>query len=188
MTDISGGQPAGWYYAQGDPAGTQRYWDGTQWQGSPQPVSMAPGVSASGTAAPRTAENGARFVAFLIDSALMVVAWIALIVLIAVFGSISDAAGGVVLLVGLLALLGFGLYNGLYLPGKTGQSIGKKQQNIKIINVDTGGPPGIGMVFARAILSGLISILFYLDHWWILVDADNRRPSDKTLSLHVVAA
>lgn len=26
----TGGQPAGWYYAEGDPPGTQRYWDGAQ--------------------------------------------------------------------------------------------------------------------------------------------------------------
>ncbi len=25
----------GWYYAQGDPPGTQRYWDGELWQGEP---------------------------------------------------------------------------------------------------------------------------------------------------------
>ncbi len=28
---------AGWYYAQGDPIGTTRYWDGTQWTGGPVP-------------------------------------------------------------------------------------------------------------------------------------------------------
>lgn len=44
MSDMSGqsagGQyrPAGWYYAQGDPPDTQRYWDGAAWQGDPQPV------------------------------------------------------------------------------------------------------------------------------------------------------
>ncbi len=31
-------QPAGWYHAQGDPPGTQRYWDGTQWQGDAEPL------------------------------------------------------------------------------------------------------------------------------------------------------
>jgi len=31
-------QPAGWYHAQGDPPGTQRYWDGTQWQGEAEPL------------------------------------------------------------------------------------------------------------------------------------------------------
>ncbi len=30
--------PPGWYYAEGDPPGTNRYWDGETWQGGPQPV------------------------------------------------------------------------------------------------------------------------------------------------------
>lgn len=33
----------GWYHAQGDPEGTQRYWNGTQWQGEP----TAPAAAAS---------------------------------------------------------------------------------------------------------------------------------------------
>lgn len=28
----------GWYYAEGDPPGTQRYWDGSQWTAGPVPV------------------------------------------------------------------------------------------------------------------------------------------------------
>lgn len=32
---------AGWYYAEGDPPGTQRYWDGELWQGDPRPVAPA---------------------------------------------------------------------------------------------------------------------------------------------------
>ncbi len=31
--------PPGWYHAQGDRAGTERYWDGTQWLGGPWVVS-----------------------------------------------------------------------------------------------------------------------------------------------------
>ena len=31
----SGGAAPGWYYAEGDPAGTVRHWDGTQWVGGP---------------------------------------------------------------------------------------------------------------------------------------------------------
>ena len=37
-------QPAGWYHAQGDPPGTQRWWDGSQWVGGP--------VVAAGTEGP----------------------------------------------------------------------------------------------------------------------------------------
>lgn len=42
--------PPGWYPADGDPPGTQRYWDGETWQGGPQPITAAPaaaGVPAS---------------------------------------------------------------------------------------------------------------------------------------------
>ena len=39
----TGGIPAGWYHAQGDPAGTFRYWDGAQWIGEPQVPAAAPG-------------------------------------------------------------------------------------------------------------------------------------------------
>lgn len=38
----TGGTPAGWYYAPGDPEGTQRYWDGAQWIGDPQAVPQQP--------------------------------------------------------------------------------------------------------------------------------------------------
>lgn len=41
--------PPGWYPAEGDPPGTHRYWDGAQWQGSPQPV---PGPTPLGFASP----------------------------------------------------------------------------------------------------------------------------------------
>ena len=33
--------PAGWYHAEGDPAGTSRYWDGAQWSGGPVALSQA---------------------------------------------------------------------------------------------------------------------------------------------------
>jgi hypothetical protein len=37
MSDMTSGAPAaGWYYADGDPPGTVRLWNGTQWVGFPQ--------------------------------------------------------------------------------------------------------------------------------------------------------
>ncbi len=40
---------AGWYHAQGDPAGTTRWWNGTEWVGDPAVTSTRSGDSASGT-------------------------------------------------------------------------------------------------------------------------------------------
>lgn len=55
MTDLNTSRAAGWYPAEGDPPGTQRYWDGAAWQGGPQ---VAPegvlGIAAVG-GAPATA-------------------------------------------------------------------------------------------------------------------------------------
>ncbi len=42
----TGGTPAGWYHAPGDPEGTQRYWDGAQWIGDPQAVPQQPAPQA----------------------------------------------------------------------------------------------------------------------------------------------
>lgn len=47
MTDTS--MPAGWYHAEGDPAGTQRYWDGVTWQGEPQLTGAAPATATAAT-------------------------------------------------------------------------------------------------------------------------------------------
>jgi len=50
----TGGTPAGWYYAPGDPEGTQRYWDGGQWIGEPQAVQQQPPAAAAPDPAPAT--------------------------------------------------------------------------------------------------------------------------------------
>ena len=50
MSDQYGNTEPGWYYAEGDPPGTQRFWDGAQWQGGPQVV----GSTAANPANPYT--------------------------------------------------------------------------------------------------------------------------------------
>ncbi len=67
----------GWYHAEGDPAGTQRYWDGAQWSAEPvpppptQPNPMAPGYPSTNGATAATGDpfernfwENFRFVAF----------------------------------------------------------------------------------------------------------------------------
>jgi uncharacterized RDD family membrane protein YckC len=54
----TGGTPAGWYYAPGDPEGTQRYWDGAQWIGDPQVVPQQPAPAATPDPAPVSPPTG----------------------------------------------------------------------------------------------------------------------------------
>ena len=42
MSDTGASPGAGWFYAEGDPPGTQRYWDGAAWQGAPQVIQPPP--------------------------------------------------------------------------------------------------------------------------------------------------
>lgn len=41
---MAGSEP-GWYQADGDPPDTERYWDGSAWQGPPHPIQAPEGVS-----------------------------------------------------------------------------------------------------------------------------------------------
>lgn len=191
MTEGSTAQPAGWYYAQGDAPGTQRYWDGAQWQGLPMPVatSAQPGAVAHGAHAslvPAGADHGPRIVAAIIDGAIGTAVFVVYMVLVVVSAALGDAAIVVTLLVGLVAVTAVSFYLGVYMPGATGQTFGKRSQGIKMINVETNQPPGVLVMFLRQILSGLISSFFWIDTIWILVDDDRRRLADKAMNTHVV--
>ncbi len=175
MTDQGGQTPPGWYQAAGDPPGTQRYWDGTQWQGGPQPVGGAvPGgaqAAFSGAGAP--AEYGPRFLAFLIDYAP--------IIALNIIGQFSSALS----VIASLAVLGYWIYNYLYLMGTTGQTIGKKQQGITLLDDKTGQPVGMGMAFVRGLLGGVLAIICLLDYFWIFNGDKRQRLSDQILSYNV---
>ena len=192
MTDSGSSQPAGWYHAQGDPPGTQRYWDGGQWLGEPQAMPTdTPAFAVGGAGAPagrRRADAGKRFIAFLIDAGIAVGIYIVGLIIAGIGGGISDSLGTILGLLFFLAYLGYAIWNFWYLQGTTGQTIGKKQQGITLLRQDNGNPVGFGMAFVRGLLSAIFAIPCYLDHWWILVDQDNQRLSDKVLGFHVYDA
>jgi len=58
-TNDTPNMPAGWYHAEGDPAGTQRYWDGSGWQGEPQTVSGGGGIGGQAVAGMSSVAAGA---------------------------------------------------------------------------------------------------------------------------------
>ncbi|MEM8925981.1 MAG: RDD family protein [Actinomycetota bacterium] len=196
MTDSSATQPPGWYYAQGDPPGTQRYWDGSQWVGGPQAAQGAVdagGYGAQGAvgAAGRPAEYGSRVIAYLIDFGIIIVGYIAIVILLVIGSAISDALGSILALVGYLALFGFVIWNHIIRQGSTGQTIGKSQQNIKLVADASGQPVGGVMAFVRLLVASVLGICFIvglLDLLWPLWDAEKKRLTDKILNFSVVDA
>ncbi len=115
--------PPGWYYAAGDPPGTQRYWDGATWQGGPQPVAAA-GAGVGVASGPQLADPGKRIIARIIDFFVILVPVIIAIVL---FG--QGLVGSIVTF-----LIGAGYE--IYLLGTRGYTIGKGIQNVKVVNAD----------------------------------------------------
>ncbi len=187
MTDQGGLTGPGWYNAAGDPPGTQRYWDGSQWLGGPQPVGgAAPGGAQTAFAgAGESAELGQRFIAYLIDAAASAGVFIAGFALVAIAGAIADVLALLMLLVWMVAIFGFAIYNILYLQGTTGQTIGKKQQGIKLLDNKSGQPVGVGMAFVRNLLGGFLGGLCALDYLWLFKDGERQRLSDQILDYQV---
>ena len=108
-----------------------------------------PGGAYSGAGAPGAyADVGPRIVAALIDYvAPAVVVWVVTLVLGAIAAELA--------IIGLLlyfVLIAFVIWNSGYQQGVTGQSIGKKMQNIKVVSEETGQPIGGGLGIGRYLL------------------------------------
>lgn len=159
MSDAPQTQPPGWYYAQGDPPGTQRYWDGQKWEGGPQPVPGASQDAVAG-AASGLAEPIMRIGARLID-------YIVWIVISAIFGlvfgvGVALSSGDEVsffaaFLAGLLATLAIVAYETV-MVGTRGQTLGKMALGLKVVRVD-GSPPDMKDGFMRILPYLVLGVL-----------------------------
>jgi uncharacterized RDD family membrane protein YckC len=72
--------------------------------------------------------------------------------------------------------------------GRTGQSVGKKMFNQKLINTTTGQPIGPGQAFVRELIAGLANQIFYLSYLWMLWDPNRQTLGDmvaKSTVIHV---
>jgi uncharacterized RDD family membrane protein YckC len=157
-------QPAGWYHAEGDRPGTQRYWNGERWEGGPQHV---PGP---GGASPVPAEPLNRVGARIID----IVVWALLLIpvgLVASGGSVLDpepevgyATQAVSSTIGVALVAAYEIY----LVGATGRTIGKMVLSaitlspIRVVRTD-GTPATYGDAAVRiapfVVLQGLAGFL-----------------------------
>jgi uncharacterized RDD family membrane protein YckC len=177
----------GWYHAEGDPVGSVRYWDGTQWVGNPTVPSATPPDQQSYGGA------GARLGARIIDGLI-----VAIPIIIALFAVIdfddfeqSDLVPWTILSIAWGAAYEIGFI------GLRGATPGKALLGLKVLDARTGEcPPGLGpaaMRWAPALL-GLIPVLGNVAGLAIAVasgvmissDAQNRSVYDRVASTVVV--
>lgn len=186
MSDIQG---PGWYHGEGDPAGTKRYWDGSQWVGEPQVMQDTPATTAGAAmhAGGRTpASFGSRVLAYLIDAALLIPVYIVFAIIAAVLGAISEGLATLVILLGYLAIFALVIYLYGFVQGVTGQTPGKRIMGIEVIKKDTGAYMGGGLGVGRYFANIINSIPCYLGWLWPLWDKDNQTLSDKIVGTQVV--
>lgn len=146
MSDNAPQQPPGWYYAQGDPPGTQRYWDGQSWIGTPQPVPGAAGPGGQISAESNLATPGARIGARIIDGVIWFVVSAIIGAVFGTFGAVAsgnlndldDVSTGAVVLGGLLSTAIIVGYE-VFMVGSQGATVGKLAVGARVVN-DDGSP------------------------------------------------
>jgi uncharacterized RDD family membrane protein YckC len=196
--------PPGYYEAMGDPHGTVRYWDGTQW--TTQPMSAPPGFKSDAPDA-RFAEVWVRIGALLLDSvvAMIVLAPVMVVWMMDVFRQVDEqrAAGE--------ATFRFetSTPNSLFLAGLIvavlqmvmiaylGGTPGKLMVGLRI-TADDGAttPPGLARAFRRMLpafigivpyFGGLIGIGFMvMSLVWVNTDPERRSAYDRFAGTRVV--
>lgn len=163
--------------------------------GGPPPPYAAPGghaaqhggVPAGGGAVPQgqLAQWGQRAVAFLIDWAILVVGFIVVLIVGAIFFAIADVLGVLVQTIGYLIVTAGGFYF-YYLNGATGQSPGKRLTGLKVIGEASGQPIGGGLGIVRGLAHFLDSIICYIGWLFPLWDEKRQTIADKVMKTVVV--
>jgi uncharacterized RDD family membrane protein YckC len=93
-----------------------------------------------------------------------------------------SSAGAMLMFIGWVAALGYGIWNFGYRQGVTGSSIGKSVMKFKVVAEATGQPIGFGMSIVRQlahIIDGLILCIGYLFPLW---DAKRQTIADKIMT------
>lgn len=140
-----------------------------------------------GAAAPAYAAWGKRVVATLIDAVIAFVIYLPFMIIGMIAGA-DSSFGGLVVVVGYLAMLGFMIWNMFVRQGSTGYTIGKEKVGIKLVGEATGAPIGAGMAFVRQLAHIIDSIICYIGYLMPLWDAKRQTIADKLLNTLVIEA
>jgi uncharacterized RDD family membrane protein YckC len=57
---------------------------------------------------------------------------------------------------------------------------------IRIVRLDTGGPPGFGRALARYVVSLVSAFVLFLGYFWMLWDGERRTWHDRAASVAVI--
>lgn len=96
-------------------------------------------------------------------------------------------AVGVSLLAFLLLSLIFAFFYYIRPISKTGQTVGRRVANVRVVDELTGQPPSLGKSFVRYLIASFISgAIFYLGYLWMLWDDKKQTWHDKVAGTVVV--
>ncbi|HVF53143.1 MAG TPA: RDD family protein [Actinomycetota bacterium] len=145
------------------------------------------------------ASFGIRLGAAIIDGIVLAAAWFLLFAILGGFTLLGSAASGGVeeavpvgaamgsfVMLYIVGLVGGVLYFALQEGGARGQTLGKRAVGIRIIDVHTGAPIGIGKGFLRVIGRYISQLPCYLGYLWMLWDEDKQTWHDKMCECIVV--
>ena len=152
--------------------------------GMPPAAYGAPMVGMGATPGP-LASWGQRAIAYLIDGAVIFVAYIAILIVGTIFGAISDALGAIVFLLGWLVMLGYGIYI-YFLQGEVGGTPGKRLTGLKVVYEATGQVTGGGIGIVRQLAHILDSLVCYIGWFMPLWDDKRQTIADKVMKTVVL--
>ena len=139
---------------------------------------------------------GQRAVALFIDLLLSIgVFLIPTIVLFAGAAAVGDDDAGsgavaVLALVGYLAATIWSCWFFGYRQGITGTTPGKRQQGLRLVDAETGRPPGgargVGRWLVPGLINAVVGVYSIIDYLWPVWDVRNQRVTDKMFRTLVV--
>lgn len=112
---------------------------------------------------------------------------LALVVIARLLARFDDSVAPVALAaLGVLAVLGFAVWNSLFRPGATGQSLGKRAMGIRLVGAASGRPIGVARAAVRQVAHLLDALPLGVGYLWPLWDERRQTFADKVCATIVV--